>query len=305
MSLKKKILVSVAGPTAVGKTAFAIALARYFQTEVISADSRQFYQELKIGTAKPDESELAAAPHHLIDSHSITEYYSVGQYERDAQRLLDELFQHHWVVVAVGGSGLFFKAIWEGLDEMPEVDLDLRKRLNEQFEKHGLEPLLTELNDKDPAYYGQVDQHNHQRIIRALEVIRTTGQPFSDFRKGAPKQHRGFTNLKIGLNMDREQLFDRINKRMDQMINMGLFEEARHLIPYRSHNALQTVGYTEIFRHFDGEYDREEAVRLLKRNSRRYAKRQLTWFRKDPEILWHHPDDRQEVIRMIQEYLDA
>ena len=305
MSGKKNILVSVVGPTAVGKTKFAIEIANNFHTEILSADSRQFYKELKIGTAKPDQDELAAAKHHFIDSHSIEDYYSVGQFEEDSLRLLDELFGQHNTVVMVGGSGLFFKAVWEGFDEMPEVDLQLREQLNAEFESHGLEPLLKELEDRDKSYYEQVDRHNHQRVIRALEVIRSTGKPFSFYRKGQKPKERPFLNIKIGLELERELLFDRINQRMDVMIAQGLFEEAKKLVPYKNHNALQTVGYSEIFGFLEGAYDKEEAIRLLKRNSRRYAKRQMTWFKKDSEIIWMHPNDLDQAIQMIQNRLDT
>lgn len=305
MCAKRKILVSVVGPTAVGKTKFAIQLAREFNTEIISADSRQFYKEMEIGTAKPDSTELAEAKHHFINSHSITNYYNVGQFERDALILLDQLFEVHDVVIMVGGSGLFFKAIWEGFDEMPEVDLELRTVLNEQLEKEGLESLLEELKSKDPKYYEEVDRQNHQRVIRALEVIRSSGKPFSDYRKGYQAKERPFTNLKIGLEMDRPVLFDRINLRMDLMIEQGLFEEAERLIEYRTHNALQTVGYSEIYGYLDGGYDREEAIRLLKRNSRRYAKRQMTWFKRDEQIEWMQPNDLNKAIRLIYDNLNA
>lgn len=301
MNNSKNILVSVVGPTAVGKTTFAIALARHFHTEIISADSRQFYQEMEVGTAKPSSTELAQATHHFINSHSITDYYNVGQFEQESLRLLGELFLKKQVVVAVGGSGLYFKALWEGMDDMPEVDLGLRAQLNAEFASSGLEPLLEELRRADPIYYAEVDQKNHQRVIRALEVIRSTGKPFSDFRKGGKGTPRDFVNYKIGLSLEREELYDRINRRMDIMIADGLFEEAERLLPFREHNALQTVGYTEIFGYLDGKYDREEAIRLLKRNSRRYAKRQMTWFKKDPEIIWVSPEELDKAIAEIEQ----
>ncbi len=305
MCAKNKILISVVGPTAIGKTKFAIELAKKYNTEIISADSRQFYREMEIGTAKPDQEELAAAPHHFINSHSIEEYYNVGQFEQDVLELLEKLYQKHDVVIMVGGSGLFFKAVWEGFDEMPEVDLGLRNDLNKEFAENGLQPLLKELQENDPKYYQQVDKHNHQRVIRALEVIRTTGKPFSEFRKGHQSKERSFENIKIGLEMDRDQLFDRINLRMDLMIDQGLFEEAESLKAYKDHNAMQTVGYSEIFGFMDGAYDREEAIRLLKRNSRRYAKRQMTWFKKDEEIIWMQPNDLEKAIQLILKSLDA
>lgn len=305
MNSNKKVLVSIVGPTAVGKTSVAIELARFFNTEIVSTDSRQFYREMEIGTAKPDKEELAAAQHHFINSHSIKEYYSVGMFEKEALLLLDELFENHDIVIAVGGSGLFFKALWEGLDEMPKVSLAIREELNGIFETDGLEILLEELKERDSEYYELVDRNNHQRVIRALEVIRSSGKPFTSFRKGQVNQNRNFEIVKIGLNMDRAVLFDRINLRMDQMITQGLFEEAEQLNEYRNHNALQTVGYSEIFGFMDGAYDREEAIRLLKRNSRRYAKRQLTWFRKDPEVKWYEPNQIDEMIRLVTNELNT
>jgi len=268
MQSKKKILISVVGPTAVGKTEVAIQLAQHFNTEIISADSRQFYRELEIGTAKPSKNELAAAKHHFVNNLSVNEDFTVGMFEREAILLLKNLFEKHSVVVMVGGSGLFFKAVWEGLDEMPTVKEGVRDSLNDQFRREGLDSLLAELKNLDPEYFELVDKKNHQRVIRALEVIRSSGKPFSSHRLGN-KVHRNFQNIKIGLNTDRSILFERINKRMDAMIEKGLFEEAESLYHYKEHNALQTVGYSEIIKHLDGAYDKEEAIRLLKRNSRR------------------------------------
>lgn len=305
MSGRKKLLVSIVGPTAAGKTRLAIELAIHFGTEILSADSRQFYREMSVGTAKPNLYELAAARHHFIDSHSIRDYYNVGMYETEALALLEQLFGQHEVVIAVGGSGLFLKALWQGFDEMPEADLACRAQLNAEFEAGGLDPLLQELLAQDPQYYQEVDRHNHQRVIRALEVLRTTGKPFSSFRKGQSGRQRFFENLKIGLDMPRPLLFERIDRRMDGMIADGLFEEAESLVAFKTHNALQTVGYSEIFDFLEGKYDREEAVRLLKRNSRRYAKRQLTWFRKDEEVLWMEPNETERAIRLIRDRLDT
>lgn len=296
MSHEKPRLISVVGPTAVGKTALAIELAELLQTEIVSADSRQFYREMTIGTAKPTEAELLKARHHFINSHSISEFYSAGDFERDTLVLLENLFKSNHNVVAVGGSGLYLKALWEGFDDIPEVDGKFREQLKHEFLEGGLEPLLLELFESDPTFHSQVDKQNHQRVIRALEIIRGTGKPFSDFRKSSTKQARHFENLKIGLQMDREKLNERIDVRMDQMIKNGLFEEAEKLLPYRNQNALQTVGYKEIFGYLDGEYDREEAIRLLKRNSRRYAKRQMTWFKADPEIKWFAAGTTAEEI---------
>ena len=279
-------MISVVGPTAIGKTVKAIEIAEHLGTEIISADSRQFYRETSIGTAKPTPPELSRIKHHFIDSHSISDFYSAGAFERDALDLLTRLFETNSLVVAVGGSGLYLKALWHGFDDMPEVKDGLREQLNEEFVQNGIEPLLNELKEHDSIYYDQVDRMNHQRVIRALEVIRSTGKPFSAFRQSEPINERPFRNIKIGLEMEREQLYERIDKRMDQMISAGLFNEAEGLYQYKEMNALQTVGYKEIFDFMDGKYDREEAVRLLKRNSRRYAKRQMTWFKADPEIKW-------------------
>lgn len=298
----KPLLVSIVGPTAVGKTALAIKIATRFRTEILSADSRQFYEELVIGTAKPNSEELGAVKHHFIDSHSIEELYSAGDFGRDARQLITRLHQKNPIVVAVGGSSLYLKALWEGFDEMPEITPLIRTELNQAFQSDGLSNLLEELEESDPAYYAEVDRQNPQRVIRALEVIRSTGKPFSSFRK-SKKQDLPYENLKIGLSIERELLFTRINARMDEMIANGLFEEVQGLIPFKNHNALQTVGYTEIFRYLDGEYDREEAMRLLKRNSRRYAKRQMTWFKRYEDVYWFEPNQEEEIVQLIRSQL--
>lgn len=299
MKNTKPVLISVVGPTAVGKTDLAIDLATTLGTEIISADSRQFYRELTIGTAKPSEEELQKVKHHFIDSHSISDWYSAGAYGRDAEALLRKLYEHKQAVVAVGGSSLYLKSLWEGFDDMPAIPSHIREALIETFKNEGLEKLLEELRAKDPEYYQEVDQKNGQRIIRALEVIRGTNEKFSSFRKSKSKE-LFYENLKIGLTMDREALFQRINQRMDAMIDAGLFEEAASLFDYKDHNALQTVGYSEIFHFMEGAYDKEEAIRLLKRNSRRYAKRQMTWFRRYDDIHWFTPGQRDELLKLIQ-----
>ncbi|XOV90882.1 MAG: tRNA (adenosine(37)-N6)-dimethylallyltransferase MiaA [Bacteroidota bacterium] len=303
MSDSLKLLVSIVGPTAVGKTSFAINIAQYFKSEIISVDSRQFYRELEIGTAKPSAKELKSVTHHFINSHSIAENISAGIYEDLVLETLEDLFEKYRVVVAVGGSGLYFKALWEGMDSIPSIDPGIRQELMIELENQGLGNLLKELSTQDPRFFESVDQNNPHRIVRALEVIRGTGKKFSSFQGKKDKSYRPFDNLKIGLTMDREMLYQRIDDRMDQMIEMGLFEEARKFLKFKDHNALQTVGYSEIFKYFDGDYDREEAIRLLKRNSRRYAKRQYTWFRKDPEILWLSPDQTDQCIGLINERL--
>jgi len=286
MNDHKARLISIVGATAIGKTALGIEVAKKLKTDIISADSRQFYREMEIGTAKPTSEELEMVEHHFINSHSIKEYYSAGAFERDVLMKLDGLFKTNNNVLVVGGSGLYIKAIWEGFDEMPEVDDSIREDLNNQLKEKGLDSLLKELQEKDSVYFDQVDRQNHQRVIRALEVIRSTRKTFTEFRKRKPSIERPFENVKIGLEMDREKLNERIDLRMDHMIISGLFEEAEKLYPHRHLNALQTVGYREIFDHLDGKYDREEAIRLLKRNSRRYAKKQMTWFKADPNIKW-------------------
>ena len=293
-----KYLVVVVGPTAVGKTSFSVRLAQHFQTEVLSADARQLFRELEIGTAKPTETEMQGVPHHFVGSHSITEPYSVGDFEQEALALLSRLFGRHEVVVMAGGSGLYVRAVCEGLDEMPAADPELRAQLQQRLSEQGLQELVRELERLDPAFAAQIDRANPQRVLRALEVCLRTGQPFSSFRTGA-KTPRPFRVIKIGLTRDRVELYARIDQRMDQMLHQGLLEEASRLLPYRHHNALQTVGYSEIFDFLEGACSWEETVRLLKRNSRRYAKRQLTWFRKDIETTWFHPDEWEQVLHHL------
>jgi tRNA dimethylallyltransferase len=295
---ERKFLVVLVGPTAVGKTAISIDLAKYFQTEILSCDSRQCYRETDIGTAKPSVEELNEVKHHFINEFSIHDAINVGYFEKHALNLLEKLFDKKDVVIMVGGSGLYADALCYGLDEMPKVEVDIRSKLVQQFELEGLEFLNKELEKADPEYFGKVDLKNPQRVIRALEVIRSTGKPFSSFRNRDTKK-RPFQTIRIGLSMNREKLFDRIDTRMDTMIAQGLFEEAQQLYPIRHLNALQTVGYTEIFDFLDGKYDKEEAIRLLKRNSRRYAKRQMTWFNRNEETLWF--DQPTEFVQVVEE----
>lgn len=297
-----KSLLVVVGPTAVGKTALAIQLAQHFQTEILSADSRQFYREMAIGTAKPSPEELAMVPHHFVDSHSLAEPYSAGDFESQALAKLTELFQVHDQVVMVGGSGLFIKAVCEGLDNLPKAEAGVRERLNAEFEQDGIAGLQARLASLDPVYYAAVDQQNPQRIIRALEVCESTGQPFSSFLTKA-QQQRPFQIITIGLNMPRPLLYDRINRRVDIMMEAGLVEEVRSLIEYRALPALMTVGYSEIFDYFDGQLTLAEAVDKIKQNSRRYAKRQLTWFNKDPNTSWFEPHEIDAVIDFVKPQL--
>ena len=295
MSTNQNVLLLVVGPTAVGKSDLCIKLAKKFQTEILSCDSRQFYREMNLGTAKPSPEELQAVPHHFINSLSITDPYDVQQYEKEALVLLERLFQQHRVVVMTGGSGLFADAIQFGLDDIPAVGAELRQEIIQEYQENGLGWLQGEVARVDPDYFAVVDRDNPQRLMRALEVCRGTGFPFSSFRV-KKKVNRPFQVIKIGLDLPREVLYRRIDQRMDDMVASGLFEEAASLFTQRELNALQTLGYSEIFGFLEGKYDREETLRLLKRNSRRYAKRQLTWFRKDASLVWFDPSQYEEVL---------
>jgi tRNA dimethylallyltransferase len=298
MTARKNNLVVIAGPTAVGKTRIAIEVARHFSTEIISVDSRQFFRELNIGTAKPSLVELEQIPHHFVNSHSISEKYDAAQFAEDALDRISTLFSNHDYLIVCGGSGLYIKALIEGFDDIPEVSETIREELNEQFKNHGLKFLQQRMMVLDPEHFSVIDNENPHRLIRALEVKIATGLSISSFQKKKKLEH-DFTIKKVGLELPREQLYQRIDQRMDHMIEAGLFEEARTLLPYKSHQALQTVGYQEIFGYFDGLYDKDEAIRLLKRNSRRYAKRQLTWFKRDAEMKWFYPDDLESIINYI------
>ncbi len=296
----QKYLIVIAGPTASGKTSLGIELANHFGTSIISADSRQFYREMEIGTAKPTVSELAAAPHYLINNLSIHDEYSVGDFEREAIALLDELYLVHDVVLLVGGSGLFIKAVLEGLDEFPDVPIEIRNDYINLYEEKGIGALQSELREKDIEYYESVDISNHHRLIRALSVIRVSGQTFSSFRKKT-KKPRSFEPIIIGLEWNREILYDRINRRVDMMVRDGLLDEVKALMPHQQLNALQTVGYQEIFDFLNGQHDWDTAIELIKRNSRRYAKRQMTWLRKVEGIQHFHPSQTQDIIAFISE----
>ncbi|MBF9221109.1 tRNA (adenosine(37)-N6)-dimethylallyltransferase MiaA [Hymenobacter ruricola] len=283
----RPVLLTIAGPTAVGKTALCVQLAQQFQTEIVSADSRQFFRELSIGTAKPTPEEMQGVPHHFIDSHSISEDYSAGRFATDCLTRLADLFQKFPLVILTGGSGLYVQAVTDGLDELPSVPPEVRARLQAELAAHGLPHLVAELAYTDPVAHARIDQQNPQRIVRALEITRATGRPFSSFHTdGPPPENPLFRNVKVALTREREVLYQRINLRVEHMLAAGLLEEVQGLLPYRHHHALQTVGYQEIFGYLDGAYDWAEAVRLLQRNTRRYAKRQLTWLRRDPGYAW-------------------
>ncbi|MCF6356590.1 MAG: tRNA (adenosine(37)-N6)-dimethylallyltransferase MiaA [Draconibacterium sp.] len=294
-----KILVVLTGPTGIGKTTVGIKIAQYFNTEIVSSDSRQIFKELRIGTAVPTKNELATVKHHFIHSHSISENYNASRYETEAIQLLETLFEQKNIIVLVGGSMLYIDAICKGIDIMPDVDTEIRNSLKKQFEKEGLESLRLQLKKQDPDYYKTVDLKNPVRIIHALEICLMTGKPYSSFRSG-PNKKRSFTIIKIGLNCNREILHNRINKRVDLMIGEGLELEAKKVYPQKYLNSLNTVGYRELFAYFDGEISKEKAIELIKRNSRRYARKQLTWFRKDKNMRWFEPDQTEEIIEYIE-----
>jgi len=290
-----KILYVISGPTAVGKTDFAIELAEKLGTEILSADSRQLYREIPIGTAQPNAEQLARVKHHFIADRSIQEDYNAGMFERDALALIDELFQKYDTVVCCGGTGLYIKALCEGLDDLPEADESLRKQLTDRLETEGLESLQKQLKELDPVHFKKMDTQNPQRVIRALEVCLSTGKPFSSFH-GSEKATRPFSIKKIGLELPREELYERINKRAGHMLEVGWLDEARSVFDKRQLNALNTVGYKELFQHLAGEMSLEEATEKIKVNTRRFAKRQLTWFKKDEEIEWMENPNIDQIL---------
>lgn len=304
----KHTLIVIAGPTAVGKTSLSITLAKHFACPVISADSRQFFKEMHIGTAKPTKAEMEAVTHYFIDSHSIAESYNVGKFEKEAIDLLDQLFKKHETVILVGGSGLYIDAVCKGLDELPEADPLIREKINTLLKEEGIEGLQRQLKKLDPVYYNQVDLLNPQRVGRALEVCMTTGKPYSALRLDKLKK-RNFNCIKIGLIIDREILYERINLRVDQMMKDGLLNEVKSLQQYKHLNALQTVGYKELFdslhelggdtENFETDRVLEKAVELIKQNTRRFAKRQLTWFRRDEQIKWFEPHEIENILTHI------
>ncbi|OJV13341.1 MAG: tRNA (adenosine(37)-N6)-dimethylallyltransferase MiaA [Dyadobacter sp. 50-39] len=296
----KKYLVTVAGPTAVGKTALSIRLAQDLGTEIISADSRQFFRELSIGTAKPTPEEQTQARHHFVDSHSISEAYSAGDFERDALALLDDLFLQYDVVVMTGGSGFYVKAVLEGLDDLPAPLPGLRESLMERLSDRGLLPLQEEVTRIDPEFAATPEIANPQRVVRALEVFYTSGTPISQLKQKNTRA-RPFQPINVALDRDRAELYQRIDLRMDMMLRDGLVEEAKSVIAYREHHALKTVGYREVYSFLDGGYEEKEMVRLLKQNSRRYAKRQLTWFRHQGNFEWFHPDDYDRILEYVRQ----
>lgn len=299
MSTKRRLIVIV-GATGSGKTDLSIEIARHYNAPIISTDSRQIYKGMAVGTAQPTSEQLQAVEHHFIACFDVTQEFNCGEFEKRALELLDELFGRSETVVAVGGSGLYVKAMCEGMDDLPEADKELRDALMKRYEENGLGELVEELKRLDPVYCEKADLNNPARVLRALEVCRRTGLPYSSFRTGTSKK-RDFDIIKIGTAMPRDVLYDRINRRVDAMIDAGLEAEARALLSYRGCNSLHTVGYSEMFEMFDGKISPDEAVELIKRNSRRYAKRQITWFGRDAGIKWFDPRSVSEIV----EYIDS
>lgn len=298
--MRKKLIVIV-GPTGSGKTALSLELARRFRCEIVSSDSRQIFRRMDIGTAKPTAQELATAPHHMISTRDITEPYNAGDYERDAIEIISKLHEMSDYVILVGGSGLYVNAVCNGMDDLPDSDPQIRQSLNEQVQKGELEKLTQQLKQLDPEYYDVVDKKNPNRVVRALEVCMTSGKRYSELRNGAGKE-RDFEVIKIGVDVPRDVLYDRIDRRVDMMIDDGLVEEVRSLMSLRGNNALNSVGYSELFDFFDGKIVENEAIELIKRNSRRYAKRQLTWFRRDTSTVWFSPSDIENVEKYIKNH---
>ena len=300
MSSKRGTLIVIGGPTGSGKSALAVEIAKHFGAPIISTDSRQVYRNMAIGTAQPTTEELAAVKHYFIADREVEDDFNCGRYEVEALTLLDKLFAEYEYVVAVGGSGLYIQALCSGMDDLPEADEKIRVELKQRLEQEGLDSLVEELQRLDPAYAEVVDRCNPARVMRALEVCISTGRPYSEQRSGTITE-RPFNIVKIATDMPRDILYERINKRVDIMVEEGLVEEVRNLYPKRELNALQTVGYRELFDYFDGKCSLNEAIELIKRNSRRYAKRQMTWFRRDEEFRWFAPSDIENIVKYIQQ----
>lgn len=295
-------LIVLIGPTGVGKTELSLSIAEHFQTCILSADSRQLYQELKIGTAAPTPSQLARVPHHFVGTLGLTDYYSAAQYEADELDKLEELFQHNDTVVLTGGSMMYVDAVCKGIDDIPTVDKETRELMLQRYEEEGLETLCAELKILDPEYYQIVDLKNPKRVIHALEICYMTGKAYTSFRTQKHKE-RPFRIIQIGLTREREELYDRINRRVDEMMQEGLLEEAKSVYPFKHLNSLNTVGYKEIFNYLDGEWSLDFAIEKIKQNSRIYSRKQMTWFKRNPNIQWFHPEQKEEIMNYINDQL--
>lgn len=295
-------LIVLIGPTGVGKTELSLKIAEHCHTEIISSDSRQLYADLKIGTAAPTPEQLKRVPHHFVGTLQLTDYYSAARYEEEVMEKLKELFQTHSSVVMTGGSMMYIDAVCKGIDDIPTIDSDTRELMLKRYEKEGLEALCAELKLLDPEYYAQVDVKNPKRVIHALEICYMTGKTYTSFRTRSQKK-RPFNILKIGLRREREELYERINRRVDLMMEEGLLEEAKRVYPYRSLNSLNTVGYKELFKFLDGEWELPFAIEKIKQNSRIYSRKQMTWFKRDADITWFHPDQETEIMTFINNHL--
>lgn len=291
-------LLILLGPTGVGKTELSLRMAEHFQAPILSSDSRQLYKELSVGTAAPTAIQMKRVKHYLVGTLSLTDYYSASQFEEEVLALLDELYTSHPVAVMTGGSMMYIDAVCKGIDEIPTVLPEIRQAVYAEYEQKGLAPFLDELKEADPVHYEEVDRQNYKRVLHAIEICRQTAHPYSSFRTNIRKE-RPFKIIKIGLTRDREELCERINQRVDQMMADGLQEEARKVYPYRHLNALNTVGYKELFKYFDGEWPLDLALEKIKRNSRVYARKQMTWFKRDREIQWFHPEQEEAILSYI------
>lgn len=296
--MRNKLIVLI-GPTGVGKTELSLSLAEFLHTPVINADSRQLYKDLTIGTAAPTADQLKRIKHYFVGTLSLTDYYSAAQFESDVISLLDQLYQTHPFALMSGGSMMYIDAVCNGIDDIPTVDQETREMIMERYQQEGLTPLSNELRLLDPDYYAIVDQKNPKRILHALEICYMTGKPYSSFRTNKKKE-RSFDIIKIGLRRDREELYERINKRVDEMIQNGLIDEVKNVMSYRYTNALNTVGYKEIFQYLDGNWSLEQAIEKIKQNTRIYSRKQMTWYKKDTEIHWFHPDNDKEIKKFLE-----
>ena len=296
--MRGKTLIVITGPTAVGKSQLCLDIARHFDIPIINADSRQIYKELSIGTAKPSAEDQQAVKHYFVSTMSLQDYYSASLFESQVTDLLDTLFKTSDYALMAGGSMMYIDAVCDGIDDIPTIDDETRATMKQRLKDEGLQKLCEELQRLDPEYYEIVDRQNPKRVVHALEICTMTGQTYTSFRK-REKKDRPFHIVKIGLNRDREELYNRINARVDEMMQKGLLEEAEALYPMRESNALNTVGYKELFEYLNGRWPLEEAVERIKGNTRRYARKQLTWYKKDPQIHWFHPDQKKEIIDYI------